>query len=106
MLTNRSEDKLFKSLADGTRRAILSEIAAEPRPVHDIAERFSVTRPAVSRHLRILKEAGLVDGRRAGRETVYFLKTSTLRELEEWLNALWATRLTQLKALVEGERHE
>jgi DNA-binding transcriptional ArsR family regulator len=51
--------------------------------------------------LRILKKAGLVEASESGRETLYFLKTSTLREIEDWLNAVWAKRLSRLKALVE-----
>ena len=76
-------------------------LADNPLPVHRIASEFDVTRPAISRHLRILKDADLVAVSEAGRENLYFVKTSTLRELEDWLNTFWAKRLSKLKALVE-----
>lgn len=101
MLTNLAEDRVFGALADRTRREILHALADRPRPVHEIATRFDVTRPAISRHLRILKDADLVEISGAGRENLYYVKTSTLRELEDWLNAFWAKRLSKLKALVE-----
>lgn len=101
MVTNIVEDRVFRALADGTRRAIVRRLADSSIPVHVIATEFDVTRPAISRHLRILKEAGLVDVSEAGRENLYYLKTSALREIEEWLNAVWGRRLSKLKALVE-----
>ncbi|MEO0996377.1 MAG: metalloregulator ArsR/SmtB family transcription factor [Pseudomonadota bacterium] len=103
MLTIKAEDRLFNALADRTRRRIVRALAKEPLAVHRITSEFRVTRPAISRHLRILKEAGLVDVSEAGRENLYYLKTSTLREVEDWLNAIWAKRLATLKALVEEE---
>jgi len=74
-------------------------------PVHRIARTFELTRPAISRHLRILKDAGLVGLAESGRENVYSLKTGTLRDVEEWLNDIWAARLSGLKALVEEQEH-
>ena len=101
MLTNDAEDRIFGALADRTRRSIIRRLADQPMPVHRIATQFQVTRPAISRHLRILKDAGLVEASESGRESLYYLKTSTLREIEDWLNAVWMTRLSKLKALVE-----
>jgi DNA-binding transcriptional ArsR family regulator len=101
MLTNEAEDRIFGALSDRTRRSIIRQLARRPMPVHRIATRFQVTRPAISRHLRILKEAGLVEVSESGRESLYYLKTSTLREVEDWLNAVWVMRLSKLKALVE-----
>ena len=101
MLTNIAEDNVFSALSDRTRRRIVRDLAAAPMPVHRIAKRFDVTRPAISRHLRILKEAGLVESSESGRETLYFLKTSMLREVEDWLNSIWMKRLGRLKAVVE-----
>lgn len=103
MLTKESEDRVFGALSDGTRRRILRALADRPLPVHRIAEEFAVSRPAVSRHLRILKDAGLVTASESGRENLYYLRTSTLREIEDWLNTIWALRLSKLKALVEEE---
>ncbi len=101
MLTNTAENRVFGALADRTRREILQSLAERPRAVHEIATGFDVTRPAISRHLRILKDADLVDVSEAGRQNLYYVKTSTLRELEDWLNAFWAKRLSKLKTLVE-----
>ena len=102
----RSEDRIFKALSDRTRREIVRALASRPLPVHTIATEFDITRPAISRHLRILKEAQLVDVSESGRENVYHLRTSMLREVEDWLNTIWAKRLSKLKALVEGGSHE
>lgn len=101
MLTNEAEDRIFGALSDRTRRSIIRQLADQPMPVHRIATQFRVTRPAISRHLRILKDAGLVEASESGRESLYYLKTSTLREIEDWLNAIWVKRLSKLKALVE-----
>lgn len=101
MLTNQAEDEVFSALSDRTRRRIIRELADRPLPVHKIATRFEFTRPAISRHLRILKDAGLVESSESGRENLYYLKTSTLREVEDWLNTIWAKRLSALKTLVE-----
>ena len=101
MFTNKAEDKVFSALADRTRRRILESLADRPLAVHEIASGFDVTRPAISRHLRILKDAQLVGISASGRQNLYYVKTSTLRGLEEWLNAFWAKRLSSLKALVE-----
>lgn len=101
MLTNRAEDRVFVALADRKRREIVQALADRPLPVHEIAAKFDVSRPAISRHLRVLKDADLVAIAAAGRENVYYVKTSTLREVEDWLNVIWARRLSNLKMLVE-----
>lgn len=106
MLTNNAEDQIFSALADGTRRRIVQSLATRPQPVHRIAAEFSVTRPAISRHLRILREAGLVSVSESGRENLYFLRTAPLRDVEIWLGDLWASRLTTLKTLVEDSDDE
>jgi len=101
MLTDKAEDQVFGALADATRRQIIASLADSPMAVHRIADAYAISRPAISRHLRILREAGLVEISESGRENLYYLKTSTLREIEDWLNAVWARRLSKLKALVE-----
>ena len=106
MLTNNAEDLVFRALSDQTRRHIIRALADQPLPVHQIAKSFDLTRPAISRHLRILKEASLVAASGAGRENVYYLKTATLREIEDWLNEIWAKRLSKLKTLVEEAHNE
>lgn len=94
-------DIVFKAVADGTRRDILCALAERPLPVHELAARFAVTRPAVSKHLRILGEAGLVSASRSGKENIYRLEEAPLRELLDWLSRFWRGRLNTLKHLAE-----
>lgn len=94
-------DSVYRALADRTRREIVATLADRPLPVHALARHFRVSRPAVSQHLGILKAADLVEVRRRGRENLYHLKTEALRDVEAWLNALWARHLGGLKALIE-----
>jgi DNA-binding transcriptional ArsR family regulator len=75
----------FFALADETRCALVDLLRERPRPVHELAAAFPISRPAISRHLRILKEAGLIGEERAGRENVYALKRHRLRQLGIWL---------------------
>ena len=94
-------DSVFRAVADGTRREIIAALAEGPLPVHALAARFAVTRPAISKHLRILGEAGLVRASRSGKENVYRLDEAPLRELAEWLGRYWSGRLATLKQLAE-----
>jgi len=94
-------DSVFKAVADGTRRDILGALAERPLPVHALAARFAVTRPAISKHLRILGEAGLVRASRSGKENIYRLEEEPLREVIDWLSRFWSGRLSTLKQLAE-----
>lgn len=96
-------DDIFKAIADATRREIVTMLAAEPRPVHEIAARFAMSRPAISKHLKVLGDAGLVRLRREGRENLYELDERALEEVADWLSGFWAGRLTLLKRLAEGD---
>ena len=95
------ETLVFRSIADGTRRKIIEALAERPRPVHEVAALFDISRPAVSKHLRILGEAGLVEAVRVGKENIYELNLSALEEVRDWLARFWAGRLSQLKDLSE-----
>lgn len=75
----------FAALADSTRRQIVEFLGTRPMTAGEIAGRFSVSRPAVSRHLRVLREAGLVRVDGAGQHRVYTLESEPLQELEHWL---------------------
>ena len=97
-------DIVFKAIADGTRRGIIAALAERPLPVHDLAARFAVTRPAISKHLRILGEAGLVSSSRSGKENVYRLEQAPLREVLDWLGRFWSGRLDALKQLAERKQ--
>src|SRR5215218_3464102 len=83
------------ALADPTRRELVALLAAGELAAGDLARRFPVSRPAISRHLRVLREAGLVSARADGKRRLYALDPRPLRELDEWLapyRDLWAQR--------------
>ena len=104
MVTGKALDP-FRALGDPTRRAILLALLDEgPQPVHTIAARFDCSRPAVSKHLRILKEASLVRQEKAGRETLYRLDPAALEELRGYLDNFWSRGLTRLKKAAEGRK--
>jgi DNA-binding transcriptional ArsR family regulator len=96
-------DPLFKALSDETRRAILEALAAGPKPVHVIAGGFPVSRPAISKHLRILAGSGLISGVKSGKETFYALEPEALAAVRDWIDGFWRTRLNTLKRLVETD---
>ena len=82
----------FAALADETRCALVDLLRERPRPVHELAAAFAISRPAISRHLRVLKDAGLIAEERDGRENVYTLKRQRLRQLSTWLERHWSTK--------------
>lgn len=94
---------LFSALADPTRRAILATLAERERPVHELAQRFAISRPAVSKHLAVLRKAGLVNEARSGRENLYTLEAERLKAVRDWLERFWRTRLGALKKLAEED---
>jgi DNA-binding transcriptional ArsR family regulator len=92
------------AIADPTRRRVLELVRDRELPAGAIAGEFSISRPAVSRHLRVLREAGLVHERRDGRRRLYRADPSPLEELSAWLDGYWSSRLAALKALAEEDR--
>lgn len=96
----------FRAVADPTRRAILDRLRAGGAPVHEIAADFDMSRPAVSRHLRILREAQLIREHREGRERIYELTPAPLESVHHWIQtyrAFWQGSLTRLKQHIEGD---
>jgi len=96
----------FSALADPTRRAVLDLLRSGTRPAGDIARAFTVSRPAISKHLSILRRAHLVEERREGRHRLYQLNPEPLREVDTWLEQyrqFWTASLNNLKAFVEAE---
>ena len=91
------------AIADPIRRRVLELVRDEELPAGAIAAQFTISRPAVSRHLRVLKESGLVRERRAGRQRLYRADPRPLAELRLWLDGYWAGRLDALKRLAEAE---
>jgi DNA-binding transcriptional ArsR family regulator len=94
----------LKAIAEPRRRAILRLVRDEELSAGEIASHFEVTRPAVSQHLTVLKEAGLVDERRNGTRRLYRARPEGLAELKSFLDEFWADRLEALK--IEAEREE
>ncbi|HEU5169791.1 MAG TPA: metalloregulator ArsR/SmtB family transcription factor [Gemmatimonadales bacterium] len=104
-LADAAGERVFRAVADPTRRAILDRLRAKPLPVHDIAASFPVSRAAVSKHLRVLRAARLVQERRRGRERIYQLDPRPLVAVEAWLELHRASlrrTLARLKAHVES----
>lgn len=100
---------VFQAIADPTRRELISLLADKELPVMEITGHFSISRTAVSKHLHILKEAGLVSERRVGRETRYKLQPDALLELKRWLSyyeRFWDNKLYALKNFVEAKGKE
>ncbi len=90
------------ALADPTRRAVFERLRAGPRAVGEIARSLPVSRPAVSQHLRVLKEAGLVRERRDGTKRLYSVNGDGLAELREYLEGFWQDALDAFKAAAES----
>jgi len=90
-------------LADPTRRSIFERLADGPQAVVDLAQHFPVSRPAVSQHLRALKEAGLVRDRPEGRRRVYAVDPRGIEEMRAWLDRFWDQALAAYAAAVEEE---
>ncbi|HJU66395.1 MAG TPA: metalloregulator ArsR/SmtB family transcription factor [Gemmatimonadaceae bacterium] len=84
-LPSRLTDRVFNALADPTRRELLELLRDGTKPVHELADAFRITRPAVSQHLRVLRDARLVRETRVGRERHYRLQGAALREVAEWI---------------------
>ena len=93
----------LQALGDPTRRAVFEELRDGPRAVGEIAARLPVSRPAVSQHLRVLKEAGLVTERQNGTRRLYRVDPNGLAELREYLEAFWEEALASFKAAAENE---
>jgi DNA-binding transcriptional ArsR family regulator len=89
------------ALADPTRLAIFEQLAERPRAVGDLAKGFPVSRPAVSQHLRVLKDAGLVRARRDGNRRIYELDADGVRALRTYFERFWTRALDAFKAAAE-----
>jgi DNA-binding transcriptional ArsR family regulator len=87
------------ALGNPVRRAILQELRAGPLPVGEIAKGLPVSRPAVSRHLRILEEAGLVQAREEGAKNLYSIRMQGFASVRDFVDEFWDTALARLEAL-------
>jgi DNA-binding transcriptional ArsR family regulator len=101
--------KALEALADPTRRTIVELLAERELSAGELAARFETSRPAVSRHLRVLREQGLVRARVEGRRRLYSLDPEPLAELDEWLGryrSFWTNRLDALGVELKRRRKE
>ena len=108
MVTNEAilDRSAFSAIADPTRRAILDHLRDGEMGAGEIAERFPVSRPAIARHVRILKKAGLLKERREAQKRFYALEPRGLADVDRWLQPyrlFWSARLVDLKNFVERD---
>ena len=96
----------FAALGDPTRREIFERIAAQPAAVGELARGLPVSRPAVSQHLRVLKEAGLVTETAIGTRRIYRLDPRGIAAMRDWLDAHWGAALAAFKEFADQETPE
>jgi DNA-binding transcriptional ArsR family regulator len=101
----------FEVLAEESRRRILDLLIERERPVGDLVERLALSQPTVSKHLKVLRDAGLVDSRTDAQRRIYRVRTEPLREVDDWLRpyrARWAEHLNALQRHLDfiGEGEE
>jgi DNA-binding transcriptional ArsR family regulator len=106
-MAHSRREAVFRAIADPTRREILELLRERRRSVGEIAGNFRTSRPAISRHLRLLRAAGLVTARRQGTARICELNARPLRAVDEWLSdyaSFWRQNLRNLKNFVEEEK--
>jgi DNA-binding transcriptional ArsR family regulator len=96
-------DHALHALADPRRRAILALVRDRELPAGEIADRFDVSRPAISQHLAVLRQAGLVTERRDGTRRLYRARPTGAAELRDWLEQFWDDGLARLRQAAEQE---
>src|SRR5712691_11361717 len=102
-------DAVLHALSDESRRTVLEMLRDHPATVSELAELLPIARPGVSRHLRVLREAGLVDVSQQAQWRVYRLRPEPLAEVDKWLGryrALWEQRLDALHTEIARGKHE
>ncbi len=97
------ESAAFAAIADPTRRRVLERLSARPMAVGELAAGMPVSRPAVSQHLKVLKDAGLVSDRQDGARRIYAIDPSGLGAMRTWLDQFWDGALAALKAEIERD---
>jgi DNA-binding transcriptional ArsR family regulator len=99
-----STDAVLRALAEPQRRRILTLVRDGELPAGEIADHFDITHQAVSQHLRVLKDAGLLSERREGTRRLYAIRPEAIDSVRSFLEDLWPPSLAQLKATVEQDR--
>jgi len=100
------ESAAFDALADGYRREILSMLRQGDRAVHEIADELPISRPAVSRHLRLLREAGFVEEEAVGTRRRYHLKDEGVEAIRRYLETVWGEAATRFRLVAENMDEE
>ena len=98
---------VFSALANPVRRRLLEELRDGPLPVNDLVSRFELGRPAISEHLQVLRQSGLVREEPKGRQRIYHLEPLPLAQVEDWLHPFeryWRDRLHALRDLLDQEK--
>jgi len=105
---NHQERDVYVAIADPTRRKLIRLLAeVDELPLHELTAQFDMGRTAVSKHLAILKDAGLVMARKEGRETRYRLNAAPLKEIQDWVSfyeGFWKERISKLHLLLEENK--
>ena len=99
----------FQVIADPSRRQILQLLSKDSLTINSLAENFDMSRPAVSKHIRILNEAGFISIQDIGRERYCMLKQDGFNELQEWINFFdnfWASKLRKLETLLNNKANK
>ena len=105
-MTDQSLARAFTALADPTRRAVFERVAARPQADRELAEQLPDSRPAVSQHLKVLAEAGLVVSRPQGTSRIYELDPQGLAGLRDYLDGFWNRSLAAYARAAEEHRHK
>ncbi len=104
--TNQQLDQVFFALSDGTRRGILARLAQGSTTIGELAAPYEISKPAISKHMKILESAGLIERTITGRQHQCTLTTSGLKTAEDWLNfhrEFWESRFDALSDLLQKE---
>lgn len=108
MVASSQSIRVFRAIADPARRAILTRLALEgAKPAMALGKGFRASQPALSKHLRVLRDAGLVRAERSGRQQIYELEPEPLRVVDEWIDTyrrFWNDRLDALGRHLESKR--
>jgi DNA-binding transcriptional ArsR family regulator len=91
----------FDALGNAIRREILEELRRSPQPVGELAQHFAVSRPAISRHLHVLQDAGLVETEERGTSNVYAVRVQGFRAVRDYIDSFWDVALARLEALAD-----
>jgi DNA-binding transcriptional ArsR family regulator len=103
MTRAKAKTDAFEAIAHPARRRIVQRLSRGPAPVHELVHGAGMTQQAVSKHLRVLSDAGLAIAERRGQENVYYLVPAQLMKVRAWLDSFWSEKLSTLKTIAEEE---